>query len=85
MSGDAPRLHMLNLIAGGIPARVEFYRRLGDHRVGGRRRPACAGRRAGHPLLYYSEPLLGHEYQFDLNTVEGQLYAASGGAAAGRR
>ena len=44
MSGDAPHLHMLNLIAGGIPASVEFYRRLGDHRAGGRRRPACAGR-----------------------------------------
>jgi hypothetical protein len=39
MSGDAPHLHMLNLIAGGIPASVEFYRRLGDHRAGGRRRP----------------------------------------------
>ena len=29
MSGDAPYLHMLNLIAGGIPASLEFYRRLG--------------------------------------------------------
>jgi hypothetical protein len=43
MSGDAPHLHMLNLIAGGIPASVEFYRRLGDHHAGGRRRPAVQG------------------------------------------
>ena len=27
--GDAPHLHMLNLIAGIIPASLEFYRRLG--------------------------------------------------------
>ena len=63
---------MLNLIAGGIPASVEFYRRLGDHRAGGRRLPACAGRRAGHPLLYRSQPL-GREYRFDLDAAEGQL------------
>jgi hypothetical protein len=31
MSGDVPYLHMLNLIAVGIPASVEFCRRLGDH------------------------------------------------------
>ena len=74
MSGDAPHLHMLNLIAGGIPASVEFYRRLGDHRAGGRRRPACAGRRAGHSLLCHSQPPLGHEYQFDLDAAEGQLF-----------
>jgi hypothetical protein len=70
MSGDAPHLHMLNLIGAGIPASVEFYRRLGDHRAGGRRRPACTGRRAGHPL-YHSRPLLGHEYQFGLDRVFG--------------
>jgi hypothetical protein len=64
---------MLNLIAGGIPASVEFYRRLRDHRAGGRRRPACAGHRAGHPL-YHSRALLGHEYQFGLDTAEGQLF-----------
>ena len=29
MSGATPHLHMLNLVAGGIPASVEFYRRLG--------------------------------------------------------
>jgi hypothetical protein len=29
MSGDVPYLHMLNLIAVGIPASVEFCRRLG--------------------------------------------------------
>jgi hypothetical protein len=29
MSGDASHLHMLDLIAGGIPASLEFYRRLG--------------------------------------------------------
>jgi hypothetical protein len=27
--GDAPHLRMLNLIAGSIPASLEFYRRLG--------------------------------------------------------
>ncbi len=43
MSGDAPHLHMLNLIAGGIPASLGFYRRLGDHRAGGRRRPHVRG------------------------------------------
>jgi hypothetical protein len=29
ISGDTPHLHMLNLTAGGIPASLEFYRRLG--------------------------------------------------------
>ena len=73
MRGDAPHLHMLNMIAGGIPASVEFCRRLGDHRAGGRRRPSCAGRRAGY-LFFPPQPLLGHQYQFDLDTAEGQLF-----------
>ena len=30
MSGDAPNLHMVKLIAGGIPASLESYRRLGS-------------------------------------------------------
>ena len=36
--------------------------------------PPCVGRRAGHPLLYHSQPLLGHVYRFDLDTAEGQLF-----------
>jgi DNA-binding NarL/FixJ family response regulator len=64
ISGDAPHLHLLNLIAAGIPASVEFLPAARGSPCRRTPRPACAGRRAGHPLLYRSQLLLGHENQF---------------------
>ncbi len=65
--GDAPHLHMLNLIAGSIPASLEFYRRLGVTVP-----PPTSMCRASSrtPSIYHSQ-LLGTS---TVDTAEGQLF-----------
>ena len=70
MSGDAPHRHMLNLIAGGIPASLEFCRRLGDHRAGGS--PAARMCRASSRTpVFFANPAV-HGGQVDQRGGEGQ-------------
>ncbi len=58
--GDAPHLHMLNLIAGSIPASLEFYRRLGVTVPP----PADQHVQGVEPYtLYLPLPAAGHEYR----------------------
>jgi hypothetical protein len=73
MSGDAPHLHMLNLIAGGILASLDFYRWLGVTVRADAVGPHVQGIEPD-TLFFPTQPLLGHEYQFDLDTAEGQLF-----------
>ena len=59
MSGDAPHRHMLNLIAGGIPASLEFYRRLGVTVPADPAGPHVQGVEPA-PSSFPPQPLLGH-------------------------
>jgi hypothetical protein len=58
---------MVNLIAGGIPASLESYWRLGVTVPADAAGPHVQGRRAGHPLLSHPAAA-GHEYQVGLDT-----------------
>jgi hypothetical protein len=72
MSGDAPHLHRLNLTARGIPASLEFCQWLAVTVPADAGSPHVQG--VEPDTLFFSQPLLGHEYQFDLDTAKGQLF-----------
>ena len=59
MSGDAPHLHMLNLIAGSIPASLEFYRRPGVTVPADTAGPHVQGVEPDTLFFFPPQPLLG--------------------------